>query len=182
MDRFRPFLTLALTLSLMGAIAMGCNTGTEEPAAPQADSAEDAAAGDDTGGKEAGAMAADATDTPDDIHPSRFPELPAGAEAIIPDNYPSDLPLYPGAVPAQGRGLTNENGDMAAVQLLTNDSPEEAIVYYAEELESKGWNATTTGGTGGNNTSMAAEKDDCKAIVMFVPSPNGPTAAAPPHT
>lgn len=165
MDRIRSFLILALTLPLVGVLAAGCNTGTEEPDAPQTEAA---AAGDAAG--DAVADAADAV--AEEIHPSRFPELQEGVQAAVPENYPEDLPVYPGAVPAQGRGMTGDNGDMAAVQLLTNDPPYKAFTYYQDELESKGWTVEKADGQG-ESPAISVTKDGCKATFMFVPSENG---------
>lgn len=164
MDRIRTSLTLALALPLIAAIAIGCNTGTEEPEAPSSGAAA-------TSGSETGAAA---VVPPADIDPSRFPELAHGVVAAVPDNFPSDLPVYPGSVAAQGRGTTDEGGDMAAVQLLTNDSPEQAYDYYRNELESKGWAIGDTPPGADGESAISVTKDGCKAVFMFVPSTNGP--------
>lgn len=168
MDRIRTFLIFALTLPLIGALAVGCNTGTEEPAAPQTEAAANTA-----DAAEAAAAAADVV--PDEIHPSRFPELEGDLEAAVPDTYGSDLPVYPGSVPAQGRGESSEDGDVAALQLLTNDPPEKAFGYYQDELESKGWNFETQEEATAEEerSSISVTKDGCKAIFMFVPSESG---------
>lgn len=170
MDRFRMFLPVsqfALTLSLIGALglgSLGCNTGTEEPAAPKADPASQSTGSANTTG------GADATPTAK-IDPSRFPELAEGVEAAVPSNYPSDLPVYPGSVPAQGRGTSGEDGEMAAVQLLTNDPPAQAFGYYRENLEAKGWAIGRI--EEGESPVISVTKDGCKAVVMFVPSSSG---------
>jgi hypothetical protein len=172
MDRIRKTLILALTLPLIGAVAVGCNTGTEEPDAPRNDSAADTNSGTDTGGDTSGNTNASAARPPDEIDPSRFPDLPDGAEAAVPANFPSDLPVYPGSVPAQGRGAKDEGGDIAGVQLLTNDSPDQAYDYYHDQLEGSGWGVMTTNEEDVQK-SISVEKDGCKAIFMFVPSDSG---------
>jgi len=173
MDRIRTYLILALTLPLIGAIAVGCNTGTEEPDAPQNEAPADTNSGMDTGADTSGDSSADASRPPDEIDPSRFPELPDGAEAAVPANFPSDLPVYPGSVPAQGRGAKDEGGDIAGVQLLTNDSPDEAYNYYHDQLEASGWGIVTANEEEDAQKSITVEKDGCKAIFMFISSDSG---------
>lgn len=170
MDRTRTFLILALTLPLIGALAAGCNTGTEEPDAPQTDQATQAAT-DATGESDEPATSSGSAEQ-DTIDPSRFPTLADGVEAAVPDNYPKDLPMYPGAVPAQGRGQTGDGGDIAGVQLLTNDSPDETYGYYQDQLESKGWSIERTDDSEAGKA-ISVTKDGCKAILMFAPSESG---------
>ena len=163
MDRIRNITTLILTLLVVGALAVGCNSGTEEPDAPAPSGGADSAAA---------AAAKPADVPPEDIDPSRFPDLAQGVEAAVPDNYPSDLPVYPGAVPAQGRGTSGDEGDMSAVQLLTNDSPGRAYDFYKGELEAGGWAIDKAENTG-ESSAISVIKDGCKATFMFVPSATG---------
>lgn len=163
MDRIRKFLILGLTLPLIGAIALGCNTGTEEPDAPET--------GDRTGATDGGS-ASPRPDTPaDDIDTSRFDEVPKGAAAAIPENYPADLPIYPGAVPSVGRGTSNDGTEVAGVKMLTNDPLDKTYDYYHDELESGGW--TLGPAEDKNGKSLSVTKGDCKAIFMFVPAESG---------
>ena len=170
MDRIRNYLILALALPLICAIAVGCNTGTEEPDAPRAETPAETTSGTDAG-------LSTSTDEegrpPDEIDPSRFPEVPEGAEAALPSNFPADLPVYPGSVPAQGRGVRDEGGDIAGVQLLTNDTPDEAYNYYHDQLEASGWGILTRADEEDGQKSITVEKDGCKAIFMFIASESG---------
>jgi hypothetical protein len=167
MDSIRNYLILAFTLPLIGALAVGCNTGTEEPDAPKTETAAEAAALNGNADTDT-----EATRPPDEIDPSRFAELPAGTAAAVPDNYLEDLPLYPGAVASLGRGDSSEAGETAGFQLLTNDSPDQAFGYYRDELESKGWDIRSADEESERMT-IAVTKDNCKAIFMFVPSETG---------
>jgi hypothetical protein len=164
MHRIRTSLTLVLALALISAIGVGCNTGTEEPEAPESESA----AVSDTANDETPTPAVE----PQDIDPSRFPELREGVTASVPSNFPKDLPIYPGAVPAQGREASADNAEMSAVQLLTNDSPEEASRYYRAELESKGWTIEKDEDMG-DKSAISVVKDGCKASFMFIPTADG---------
>jgi len=167
MDRIRNYTILALTLPLICAIAVGCNTGTEEPDAPRDESAADTTSGTET------SAGGDSARPRDEIDPSRFPEIPEGAEAAVPANFPADLPVYPGSVPAQGRGGSSESGEIAGVQLLTNDSPEKAYNYYYDELEASAWGIESSKDEEDGQKSIAVTKDGCKAIFMFVASEDG---------
>ena len=169
MDRIRDYLILAFALSLICAVAIGCNTGTEEPAEPLDETPTETTSGEDTSAN----TSTDAARPADKIDPSRFPEVPEGAEAAVPANFPSDLPVYPGSVPAQGRGNKDEGGNIAGVQLLTNDRPDQAYNYYHDELEAKGWGITTRSDEEESQKSISVEKDGCKAIFMFVESESG---------
>lgn len=169
MDRIRHYLILALALPLICAIAIGCNTGTEEPDAPRDEAATDTASGTDS----SAATSADEARPPDEIDSSRFPEVPEGAEAALPSNFPSDLPVYPGSVPAQGRGVKDDSGDIAGVQLLTNDSPDQAYNYYYDQLEASSWGILTRADEEDDQKAITVEKDGCKAIFMFVASESG---------
>lgn len=164
MDRIRTLMILALALPLIGAIAVGCNTGTEEPAVPDSESAANAGTGTD------GADEVDVAVV--EIDPARFPELSGEVQALVPDNYPKDIPIYPGAVPAQGRGISHEGSEMSAMQLLTNDSPEQTLEFYAQELETKGWTIEQVEDTP-ERSSISVIKDGCKANFLFAPSPTG---------
>jgi len=167
MDRIRNFTILAFTLPLICAIAVGCNTGTEEPDAPGDRAPSDTTSGADTGG------AGDSARPLDEIDPSRLPVIPDGAEAAVPANFPSDLPVYPGSVPAQGRGDSSESGEIAGVQLLTNDSPDQAYNYYYDQLEASTWGIERSNDEEEGRKSIAVTKDGCKAIFIFVESESG---------
>lgn len=170
MDRMRTLMTLALALPLIGAVAVGCNTGTEEPAAPESSS--EAAATSDSETSAGTATTPEAATAAADIDSSRFPELAEGVEAAVPENFPKDLPMYPGAVPAQGRGISHENSEMAAVQLLTNDTPEQALQFYQDELNSRGWTVEEVEESP-ERASISVVKQGCKANFLFAASPTG---------
>ena len=167
MDRIRNLMILCLVLPLIGSIAVGCDSGTEEPAPPmpEAGQSDSTTGGASEGGDESVSTAFD---------PERFPELRAGVTAEVPKNLPVDLPIYPGAAPAQGRSVTREGVEMAAVQLLTNDPPSEAFEFYQRELESSGWSIDKAEDMG-KNAAISASKQDCKVTLLFSPSEDGGT-------
>ncbi|MBK7950800.1 MAG: hypothetical protein IPK00_19095 [Deltaproteobacteria bacterium] len=168
--------TPSVTPTLMAAFAalalavVACDSGTQEPAAPTPDTAESAGATPEAApADESAATAPAAAAREGDIDSARFPtELPEGVTAAVPDNFPADVPLYPGAQPAQGKGVEIEGSPQAAVQLLTNDAFPDVHKFYSEQLQSKGWTLsedTVNEGAG----LIQASKDKCKAHVLVTP-------------
>ena len=136
-DRRRGAILLGALAALV-LIAAGCDSGTQEPAAPAPEAAEvapEAEAAPDSAGDSPAPVAREG-----EIDSSRFPtEMPEGATAAIPDNFPTDMPVYPGAQAAQGKGVDIEGSPQSAVQLLTNDALGDVHAYYSSELAAKGW-------------------------------------------
>ena len=99
MDRFRKFPSLLTALAMACLFTAACDSGTQEPAAP------------DT------AMPV----TQDDASPApSVPrELAEGSTATIPDEFPNEIPIYPGSMASQGKGTISDGVPMAAVQLET---------------------------------------------------------------
>ena len=158
-----------LAFSLVGLAA--CDSGTPEPDAPA--------------GGEFGALPTNSapieveTETVEisrdgSIDPDRFPsDLPAGLTAEIPNNFPRTLPLYPGAQPAQGLGVTRDNGtDAGGLQLVSNDSAADVSKWYEGELIKNGWEVTES--EMGNSTgSFSITKDSDSARVFVMDNPKG---------
>ncbi len=162
---------LLATLVALVLTAAGCDSGTQEPEAPAPDAAEVA--------PDAGTAAGSAGEAPapvareGEIDSSRFPaELPEGATAAIPDNFPSDLPTYPGAQAAQGKGVDFEGSAQSAVQLLTNDALADVHKFYSSELSAKGWTLDSDELNDAAAT-IQATKGDCKASVLITPAEGG---------
>lgn len=161
---------VALLLSLV-LFTSACDSGTEGPAAP------------DRGEGASSAMSTDsspqATSEPRestgeaDVDPSRFPkDLPEGIVAEIPGNFPSDLPIYPGAQPAQGRGSERDGIQYSGVQLLTSDPPGQAVDFYERELEANGWTVEEVREIG-ENSAITASKGGMKTQLLIAPSADG---------
>jgi hypothetical protein len=172
-DRPSGALLLA-TLFALVAFALGCDSGTQEPAAPAPEMPEATAGVDDaTGSESAPAAPAAPVAREGEIDPSRFPtDLPEGVTAAVPDNFPSDIPLYPGAQAAQGKGVEMEGSPQSAVQLVSNDALADVHKFYSDELAAKGWTfeqdtETEVGAT------IKATKGDCQTHIMIMPAPGG---------
>lgn len=164
--------TLSVTPTLIGfsaALALAvvaCDSGTQEPTAPTpaAPEASEAPAPAD----ESAATPPAASAREGEIDPSRLPaELPEGVVAAVPEYFAAEMPVYPGAQPAQGRGIDHEGSLQAAVQFVTNDALPEVHKFYSEQMKSKGW---TLEEDTLNDTSavIRASTEKCKANVLLM--------------
>lgn len=66
----------------------------------------------------------------------------AGAEGGVPlpDGFPKDVPVYPGATPT----VTSTTGDVTNVVLKTADSAAKTSAFYKEKLAAAGWTTEST--------------------------------------
>ncbi|MBB85031.1 MAG: hypothetical protein CL931_14580 [Deltaproteobacteria bacterium] len=162
-----------VTAALIALLALaGCESGTQEPEAPTAEPVELGAAP-TAGGEVEDSAAAPRGDG--SIAPERFPaELPDRAEAAIPGNFPSSLPVYPNSTPALGMSGDVDGSDRSAVQLLSNDPPATVSAFYRAELEANGWEITESmSGAGGE--SITAINGPTKTVIFFRPAEDGGT-------
>ena len=166
MARSQYFSFLIASLALVSFVAVGCDSGTQEPDAPAAkpmkienSAASAPATTDDSGNVEFSA--------------SRYPaDLPEGVTAAIPELFSKEFPLYPGSAPALGRGIDVEGRPMAALQLLSMDAPEKVYSYYREELENTGWVIEDREDFKGKNA-ISVSKGDCRASMFVAPTDDG---------
>ena len=161
MNRSRKLTFLIAALVMAGVFTVACDSGTQEPAAP--DGSKPLTPG-------------DATDSQSDSTPSSTlpTDLPEGAVATIPEAFPDEVPIYPGSVPAQGRGTVSDGVPMAAVQLQTSDTPEEVFDFYTDKLSQDGWTIEDRGGLEGQNA-VSATNGTCRATMLAAPAENGGT-------
>ena len=174
MNRMSPSFFGLITPTLLAAscaialLALACDSGTQEPAPPTPAAPEatgDAASAD---GSAPAPLAREGA-----IDSSRFPtDLPEGVTAAVPDNFPSDVPIYPGAQAAQGKGIDVEGSPQSAVQFVTNDALPEVHKFYSEQLQSKGWTISEDNMNEGAATIQAA-KGDCKTNILILPAEGG---------
>lgn len=170
--RTRPaaWSALAGALPLVALAIAGCDSGTQEPAAPEAEGVEYSAPAPPSN------TARPSTAAPGDLKAlaaRRLPELPDKATRSIPDNFPSDMPVYPGAEPAIGMGAAIGSGARSGVQLVAGDSPEKVRDYYTSELAAKGWEITDTGDNAGTGYTITAKNGDSTTIFFISPSAEG---------
>jgi len=157
MHRSRKFSSLAAVLAMTCVFTVACDSGTQEPAAP-ADSVP--------------ATSDDGTGSLDDAAPPSPTELPEGSAAAIPGEFPDEVPIYPGSLPAQGKGLVSDGVPMAAVQLKTTDSPKKVYDFYLDKLMREGWTIEEREGLEGKNA-ISATNGKCTATVLAAPSEDG---------
>jgi hypothetical protein len=154
---------LIVSLALIGLLAAACDSGTQEPDAPTPEplKVQESAPTDGVDMSESGFPA------------SRYPsDLPDGANPSVPDNFPDELPLYPGSAPAQGRGVDVEGVPMAALQLLTMDPPETVYDFYREKFQNDGWEIEDRESFRGKNA-ISASNGKCKASMLVTPTEDG---------
>lgn len=167
----RRGVTLLAGLFAMVLLAVACDSGTQEPAAPEAaapEAASDAGAPADTAGDAPAAVAREG-----EIDSSRFPtELPEGATASVPDNFPGDVPIYPGAQAAQGKGVEIDGSPQSAVQFLTNDALGDVHKFYSDDLAAKGWTLDSDTENEAAAT-IEATKGNCKVNILITPAEGG---------
>lgn len=162
---------LVATLLALVVFALGCDSGRQEPAAPTPEVPAASTDGDGATGSASEAAAPIAREG--EIDPSRFPnELPDGVTAAVPDNFPSDIPVYPGAQAAQGKGVDLDGSAQSAVQLLTNDALGDVRKFYSAELAAKGWTFDQDTETETSAT-ITATKGECQTNILIVPAPGG---------
>jgi hypothetical protein len=164
---------LLCALALTGFLALGCDSGTQEPDAPEAKPAEYGAANttSQTTPEESNRPSGEARSG--EVDSSRFPrDLPEGVSAAVPSNFPSDISIYPGSSAAQGRGVEVEGSPMSAVQLITNDAAADVYDFYVNDLRKQGWEVSD-GQIFGNNSGIQATKGECSASIMISPAEGG---------
>ena len=155
MNRSRKLSLLIASVVMASVFTVACDSGTQEPAAPDTSTP----------------LQGDAADTQSEA--SAVPtELPEGVTAAIPEEFPNEIPIYPGSVPAQGKGAVSEGVQMAALQLQSSDAPEKIFEFYMDKLSGEGWSIKTREDPSGNN-SISATKGDCTAIVLAATNDDG---------
>jgi len=89
-------------------------------------------------------------------------------ENKVPENWPSDAPVYPGArVGVSALANTDDKG--SALFLFSSDSVESIVSYYKEELKNQGWEITTTSETPFGNI-LAGEKSNREISIIVTKS------------
>jgi hypothetical protein len=98
----------------------------------------------------------------------------AGAGAGLPSDWPSDVPLMPGAQMQVSGSNNGSSGDAGAgVMFVTTKTAEEVSAYYREELTKNGWVFDTTASMNGFLV-MTATKGDI-GLSFSVQSASGQT-------
>lgn len=144
----RPFalvapLVLALALCASVVACGGDDTTTEPemaPAAPASPAADAKAA--KQARKQAERAAAMAVPEPDETGLEGI----FGNGAKVPDDFPKDVPLYPGARPTANMSAAGEG---TLVVFEVSDGPEKVYDFYQDQLASGGWEIASSASMGG---------------------------------
>ena len=146
-----------LSLTFLAVALTGCDSGTQAPQAPAAEATEYSAPAAD-----------DSVELPAAAASDDMPALPEGFEAAIPSNFPSNIPVFPGAAPTLGRGGNVDGSERSGVQLKADASPTEVLSYYESELASSGWTIDES-----NGMSITASNGDSQMMLFVSPSAAG---------
>ena len=158
MNRSRKLSLLIASVVMASVFTVACDSGTQEPAAPDTSTP----------------LQGDAADTQSEA--SAVPtELPEGFTAEIPEEFPNELPIYPGSAPAQGKGAVSDGVPMAAVQFQTSDSPTQVYDFYVDKLSNDGWTIEEREGFADKNA-VSATNGECTATVLAAPNRDGTTS------
>lgn len=111
--------------------------------------------GDDDTSSPAAAPAAPAAEAPQAAAP---PSPPSPAAKVtsreLPESFPKDIPLYPGAQSEVSLGMP---GGPTLAAFTSSDSPETVLAFYVAELSSDGW---TIEDEGGGRAALKASKEN----------------------
>ncbi len=101
-------------------------------------------------------------------------ELTTGSMSVeIPDGFPDDMPLYPGATVK----VASESAGMILVSLETADSSKQVWDYYKKELGDKGWQILSTlNAPEGGQISVKKDSQVCTVTIATVKKSGGATA------
>lgn len=82
----------------------------------------------------------------------------------LPDNFPSDFPIYPDAKLASTWSAKGNGADGLSLIWETEDAIDKVSSYYENELEDAGWTLSFTSKTD-NSTTFAFEKSGTKGFI-----------------
>lgn len=105
-----------------------------------------------------------------------FTDTKTGSEVVmgggtIPDDFPKDFPIYPGAKPTGTASGTEEGGKGFWLLLETSDASTAIVKYYGENLKSKGWTIDETM-TFGDSSTYNVTKGNLTGTVVIAPNTN----------
>jgi len=89
-----------------------------------------------------------------------------GKNAAVPDSFPKDVPIYPGAEIVSSTSMAQMG--MASVQWSTADDTAAVVAYYKRELAANGWTEVTAMSQGGPKPMemLSYSKGEAVATVM----------------
>lgn len=148
-----------LSLAVLAIVAVGCDSGTEEPDAPTPEAVEyTAPAPAETPGSTDGGDPTAATDA----------LVAEGFKAEIPDNFPTNVPVPESARPLMGQGGEVDGAQRSGVQLAIDQSPSEVLSFYQDELTAGGWTLADA-----PDNALTATNGGDTVMLFVVPDPAG---------
>jgi hypothetical protein len=100
---------------------------------------------------------------------AQAPPVDAAPPVAIPEGFPRDIPIYPGAVPGFASGSA---GDSSVVTLATTDPPDKAYAFYREKLAGEGWHTEAEMQLGPQRL-LSARRGELLASVVIADSEQG---------
>ena len=95
-------------------------------------------------------------------------------EGKLPESFPQDIPMYPGARPA---GVLSVGGEGAAGAFVAPAPLAQVYEFFHTELVSSGWKIVgENGASPPKNDRLAAEKDGSQLWVTITPAGDGSTS------
>ena len=92
-------------------------------------------------------------------------EVTVGSGTKLPDDFPSNIPLYKGTI-ITSTSATESGKKMYAVSLQTSDAFDKVLGYYKNELSSGGWKIIQEANVAAGYTMYAAENGTEQLSVM----------------
>lgn len=92
----------------------------------------------------------------------------------LPEEFPSDFPIYPGAKITSSWTSSGDDAKGISVVWETNDSPDKVANYYKSSIESKGWKTTASFSSEGTTT-YSFEKGESTGFVGIAKGEEGKT-------
>ncbi len=89
----------------------------------------------------------------------------------MPENFPSDVPVYPGADVQGSYSIDGANGKGHTVGLQTNDSLADVTAWYRREVAAKGW--TVVGDATYNGSLVLSATKDSRGLNVSVSEEDG---------
>jgi len=100
--------------------------------------------------------------------------MPEVAGVPIPESFPDEVPIYPGAVAALASGDDSASVPRSAVRLQTQDSPESVYDFYVDKFSSEGWTIEDREDLKRKNA-VSATNGKCKVMMLAAPDKDGET-------
>ncbi|MFA6322270.1 MAG: hypothetical protein WCX71_02205 [Candidatus Buchananbacteria bacterium] len=93
----------------------------------------------------------------------------ATMEQKLPDNFPAAAPYYKNARIIQGTSLVITDGTSYGLILATNDSVEDILKYYRQELKNNGW-AISVDSSMNDLSTIGAQKNELTFNLIIMPN------------